>query len=743
MRRAVVFSLVIVLALSLFMLPGAPEWFAARAQDAPQLNRLRPSVITAGTRTFTVRLQGRGFVTGAKVLFDGVPLASPRRNTKGKLLLAEVEASLIAKPGAHTVQAANPDGLKSPSMTLTVQAQKPDLIIRLDGNAVEEDSGLIYLPTIVTDSFADGTDILFWGRGGLTTTKVIGGVTVETPDGLLDDPAEIPVTLRDKDGNLSNTELFFVVPKPATITNLDPGTLEVGTDDVPLLVFGDFKPGAIVVLNDMELTTTVGKNGRLEATIPGSLRGQPTRLVIRVEQDGIQSLDFIVPVTPTAGPFIFTIAPIQLRQGPKKRSVDIVGENLGGESKALIDGEEQFVRASTRRRMTIAVPEDLAVGRHTVQAVDPDGKTTNTVSFEIVPDVTVSTLAGIKKFGFNTGCVSAEEARFVRPRRMTFGPDGLLYITDQQNHAIRTVNVTTGQTCTVTGTSAEGYHDSGNKLGSPPTFSYPSGVAIDAGGTIYVTENGNNVVRRIRRSANSTTVDTLAGWVTDITDAARQQRFNSTLRGHASYREGGLFESAFRLPDDILIAPDGAIYIADAGNHAIRRIKLSGGSSAVETIAGNGVPGFADGAARKARFNIPTALALSSDGKFLFVADTNNNRVRKIDLVNMQVSTVAGGGAGDILDGQGGEAVLARPIGLALDSNGVLYVVELDLNDFRRIDTAGNVTSLAGGSALRPRDGPGITAGFDHPRGIAIDSRRGILYVADYENFLIRQIALR
>lgn len=742
MRRVVVLSLATILVLSCTVLPDAFSGFAVRAQDAPELRRLRPEVISAGSRTFTIRLQGRGFKSGANVLFDGVALVSPRISAKGKVLLAEVDTSLIKSPGTHTIQGVNPDGLKSLAMTLAVQAQKADLIIRLDGNAVQEGSGLIFLPTIITDSFTSGTDILFWGRG-VTTAAVNGGVTIETPDGLVDDPAAIPVTLRDKDGNLSNTELFFVVPKPPTITELDPNTLEVGTDDVPLIVRGDFKPGAVVVVNDIELATAVGKNGRLEATIPGSLRTAPTRLVVRVQQEGIQSVDSIVPVTPTNGPFIYTIAPVQVRQGQRKLSVDVVGENFGTDSKAFIDGEEVFIRASAKRRLTIAVPDDLPLGRHKVQVVDADGNHTNRVAFEIVPDVIVSTLAGSRKFGFDTGCVAADQARFVRPRRMTFGPDGLLYLTDQQNFAIRTINVNTGLTCTVIGTGLDGYNDSGNSIGSAPTLSFPSGVALDASGTIYVTENGNNVVRRIRRSGSTTTVDTYAGWSTEVTDPARQKRFNATRKGIASYRDGGLLESAFRLPDDILVAPNGTIYVADAGNHAIRRITQSGGNTVVDTLAGNGVPGFADGLALKARFNTPTALALSPDARALYVADTFNDRVRKIDLVTLRVTTVAGGGGGPVLDGPGGEAKLARPIGLAVDSNGVLYVAELTANDFRRIDTAGNVTTLAGGAGLKVKDGPGLTAQFDQPRGLAIDTRKGILYVADYENFVIRQIALR
>jgi len=742
MRKAVVFSLGLMLVLSSVFLPTLSERATVYAQDAsPQLKRVGPRMVTAGTRTFTIRLDGRGFVSGANVLFDGVALASPRVSTKGRVLLAEVDASLVATPGTHVIQAMNPDGTTSTTGTLEVKAQDPDLQIRLDGNAAQEDTGLTFLPTVVTESLAKG-GILVWGRG-TPTTPVFEGFEIEIADFFADDPAEIPITLEDKDGNISNTELFFIVPRPAKIFDLDPAELEVGTDDVPLIVNGEFKSTAIIVVNDIPLPTTLGKNLRLEATIPGAFRSQPTRLVVRIEQDGIQSSDAIIPVAPTTGPFIFTLAPIRIRSGEHKPSVDVVGANFDRKTTAKVDGQDANIRSFTRSRITVAIDPDAAVGTHTVQVIDKDGNATATATFEVVPDVTVSTFVGTGKGGFSLGCVSGDVATFLRPRRIVLNSDGLLYINDQQNHAIRTVDVNTRETCTIAGTGEDGYNDSGNPKGTAPTFSFPNGVAVGSDGTLYVTENGNSVVRRVRRSASGITVDTFAGLFTEITDKTRQDKFNSTRQGISSYRDAGRFDSGFRLPDDIVITADGTLYVADAGNSSIRRIRQIGGQVVVDTIGGNGVPGFADGAADKARFNTPTALVLSPDGNSLFVADTNNGRVRRIDLTTRRVSTVAGGGEGNAIDGPGGEATLFQPIGLALDSDGVLYVSEFGNNDIRRIDTLGNVTTVAGGGGAKLRDGTGVEARFNQPRGLAIDSQRGFLYVADYENLVIRKIVLR
>jgi sugar lactone lactonase YvrE len=675
-------------------------------------------------------------------LFDGIPLASPRVNPKGRLLLAEVDASLIAAPGEHSIQVLNPDGMTSSIETLAVLEKDPDLTIRLDGNALEEDIGLVASPTVVTNSFGSSSEILVWGRAA-ETTEVSGGVAIAISDTLLNDPAQIPITLRDKKGNISNTEIFFVVPKPAEIAFLDPDTVEVGTEDVELHVHGVFKPGAVVVVNDVPLETTVGKNERLEVMIPAAMVSQPGRLVVRVEQEGIQSADSLFSVVPSEDPFIFTVAPSRIRQGEPKPTIDVGGANLDPRSKVLIDGQETFIREGNRRRLRIAIPADLALGTHTIEMTDRDGKAANPITFEVVADVQVATIAGSGRFGFNQDCVASDQARFVRPRRMNFGPDGLLYIADQQNHAIRSLDLTSGEVCTVAGTGLEGYHDSGNSVGAAPTFSFPSGVAVDAAGTIYVTENGNSVVRRIQRTAQGVTVDTVAGLFDEITKPEKQKKFNITREGISGFKTGAALGSAFRLPDDILAAPDGSIYFADAGNHVIRRIVQRGQQTMVETVAGNGVPGFADGAAVNARFNTPTAIALSIDGAFLFVADTNNNRVRRIDLAQGRVTTVAGGGQGDLFDAQGGEARLFQPIGIAVDSDGVMYVTEFGANDIRRIDPAGNVTSFAGGGSTKLRDGPGLEAKFDRPRGLAVDRQRGVLYIADYENFVIRQIALR
>jgi sugar lactone lactonase YvrE len=396
--------------------------------------------------------------------------------------------------------------------------------------------------------------------------------------------------------------------------------------------------------------------------------------------------------------------------------------------------------------MTVSVPRELlqGVGTHEVVVSDNEGNPTNTVFFEVVPDVEVSTVVGGDRSGFLPGCISGDLAQLRRPRRLAFGPDGLIYFTDQQNHAIRTVNPDTREVCTVAGILGEdGYNDTGNALNKPPTFSFPNGVTVAADGTIYVSENGNNVIRRIVRTGGETIADTFAGTFRVIERSDSQERTNSTKVGIQSFRDSIGPDASFRLPDEIVIGPDGTIFVADAANHAIRRINQVNGQVIVGTVAGNGVPGFADGLIVSARFNTPTGMAISQDGRFLFVTDMGNNRIRRIDLVENRVTTVAGSGRANAEDGPAGEASFSLPIGIAIDTDGTLYVSELGASDIRRIGTDGQVSTLAGGDNNKFRDGPGVVAKFSGPRGLLIDRQRAILYVADYENFRIRSIALR
>lgn len=748
MRKVVVYSLLAALTLAGLLAPDSLMQQPAQAQSAaPTVNVVAPDIMPAGSNGFTLRLEGRGFVEGARVLLDGTPLAKPRLSgKKGRILLAEVPAEVVATPGTHTVQAVNPDGTTSAAKTLTVVTQEPGLRMFLGGNATQEEPGSDLAFDVIGEGFSENSVALIWGTEAVETTFVSEtNLIVQIAEALLNDPATIPILIRNRGNRYSNADNFFVVSRPARISSVEPQRTEVSATDLDVVLRGNFKDGAVVVVNGMPLATEQDRGeSRLRTKIPAALLAQPAQLFLRVEQEGVQSSDIIITVEPTEGPFIYEIAPTRIVIGESKQNVDIYGANLGGEAKVLINGEEAAIRESGKSFLRARIPQALleTPGNITIQVKDADDNLTQTFTIQIANDVTVTTLVGDGRDGFTpAGCVPAETARFRRPRRISVGPDSLLYVTDQQNHAIRTVNQTTGEVCTVAGTGEFGYHDSGNAAGKAPTFAFPNGVAVGGDGSILVTENGNHVVRRIVRSAGGVTVDTVAGTTEPIIEKPRQDRFNATQVGVEGFREGAARTSAFRKPDDIVAAPDGSYYFTDPGNHSIRRLVQSGSGFMVETFAGNGVPGYIDGAGDVARFNTPTGLALSPDGAFLYVADTANNRIRRINLATRRVETVAGDGTFAGIDGPGHLAAFGAPIGLAFDTDGTLYVSEFGRNAIRRVDPQGNVTFLAGADKLKFREGPGLTATFNAPRGIAID--RGILYVADTENFRIRKIVLR
>ena len=748
MRKVVVVSLLAALVFSALLVPNPLTQPSAQAQAAaPTLNKfIAPDVVPAGSNGFTLRIEGKNFVDGAQVLFDGVALASPRvSGKKGKVLLAEVPASAVATPGTHTVQVVNPDGQSSDTRTLTVVEPDPELRIQLGGNATQEEPGSDLEFDVIGEGFTENTTALTWGIEAVKTTFINENlIVVRIAEGLMADPATIPILVRNRGGRYSHTENFYVVARPARINSIEPAQLEVTNADVDLIVRGNFKVGAILVVNGMPLETEQDRDdARLRAKIPAALVSQPSQLFVRVEQEGVQSEDVVVPVYPVDDPFVYDIRPTRVVIGENKQNIEINGANLGAEAKVLINGEEAVIRDSGKFFLTARIPQELLEmpNTFTVQVESKDEKLTDTFTVQVVNDIEVATLAGNVRDGFSTGCTPAATARFRRPRRVTVGPDHLLYVTDQQNHAIRTVNQTTGEVCTITGTGTFGYHDSGNPAGKAPTFSFPNGVAVAADGTIFVTENGNNVVRRIVRAGDAVTVDTVAGTTEPIVEKPRQDKFNATQVGFEGFREGAARTSAFRKPDDIVAAADGSFYFTDPGNHSVRRLVQNGSGFIVETVAGNGVPGFIDGTMDVARFNTPTGLALSLDGTYLYVADTGNNRVRRIHLASGRVETFAGDGTFAGVDGPGYQASFGLPIGLAFDTDGILYVSEYGRNAIRRVDPQGNVSFFAGSGKAKYREGPGLQATFSSPRGLAIDN--GILYIADSENFRIRKIVLQ
>jgi serine/threonine-protein kinase len=353
---------------------------------------------------------------------------------------------------------------------------------------------------------------------------------------------------------------------------------------------------------------------------------------------------------------------------------------------------------------------DLRPGQHTVWVVlahtdhtpfSPDVE--SKVTFTVVPAAdTVQTLAGNGTKGFADG--PASSAQFNAPNGVAVDAAGNVYVADSGNSRVR--KVTGGNT--VSTLAGAGQLDS------------PRGVAVDRSGNLYVTDTVNNRVRKITPDG---TVTTLAG-------------SDSPGLGGGGLADGQGTAAQFRSPIGIAVDQAGNVYVADTGNNRIRKITADG---RVSTMAGSGDAGsggFADGPAASARFNAPRGVAVDSSGN-VYVADTLNERIRKINPSGM-VSTIAGSGDQGNANGAASAARFSNPDGIAVDASGNIVVSDNSSFRIREILAGGDVVDVAG-TKEGFADGNPATTQFDFPAGIAVDGS-GNIYVADSNNNRIRKI---
>ena len=297
---------------------------------------------------------------------------------------------------------------------------------------------------------------------------------------------------------------------------------------------------------------------------------------------------------------------------------------------------------------------------------------------------------------------------FTYPSGMAVDIAGNVYVADEGNHRIRKITAA-GEVSTLAGSGTAGFS---NAVGTTAQFDSPGGVAVDAAGNVYVADSGNHRIRKITAAG---VVSTLAG------------------SGVASFLDGTGAASRFDSPRGVAVDAAGNVYVADTVNNRIRKITAGG---VVTTLAGSAVAGFLDGTGAAAQFFNPSGVAVDAAGN-VYVADTLNNRIRKIT-AGAVVTTVAGSGVGGFADGTGAAAQFFNPVGVAVDAAGNVYVADRFNNRMRKITGVGVVSTLAG-SIPGYLDGPGSAALFLSPSGVAVDAA-GNLYVADTTNHFIRQI---
>lgn len=295
----------------------------------------------------------------------------------------------------------------------------------------------------------------------------------------------------------------------------------------------------------------------------------------------------------------------------------------------------------------------------------------NNLIREISPAGMVSTLAGSGVQGRvdNTGAV----ASFNQPTGIAVDAAGNVYVGDAGNDRIRKITPA-GVVTTLAGSDSTGYTDG---PGITAAFFHPEGITVDGTGNVFVADAGNNLIRKV---APGGTVSTLAGNGAGIGDAA-----------------------VFSNPTGVAIDATGNIYVANALKNNILKIGVGG---AINTLAGSGDIGFRDGAGAVATFYFPNSLAVDAANN-VYVSDGVNNLIRKIT-PDGNVSTLAGSGTAGADDGTGTAASFNGPAGLAIDATGNIYVADSNNNLIRKITPAGVVTTVAGSGRSGSRNGQAV-----------------------------------
>lgn len=321
-----------------------------------------------------------------------------------------------------------------------------------------------------------------------------------------------------------------------------------------------------------------------------------------------------------------------------------------------------------------------------------------------------------------TGTAGYSDELVANPYGVVIGPDGALYFCDLDNQRIRRLDLQTGLTTTIAGNGERGYSGDGG-LATAASLNMPHEIQFDAEGHLYIVERDNHVIRKVE--AETGIISTVAG----------------TGAAGFSGDGGPAIQAELRRPHSLVFAPDGGLLICDIGNHRIRRVDPESG--VITTFAGTGDRSpTPDGAPLLGTpLNGPRAMALDPDGS-LYLALREGNAIYRLDLQAGRIHHVAGTGEQGYT-GDGGPAVaatLAGPKGLAY-RNGQLFVADTENHVIRRVDLASGIIDTVLGTGERG-DGPEpdpLRCKLNRPHGVWVDDE-GALLVGDSEAHRIRRL---
>ena len=363
-------------------------------------------------------------------------------------------------------------------------------------------------------------------------------------------------------------------------------------------------------------------------------------------------------------------------------------------------------------------PEDIVIVGGTLVIADQEN---NRIRQLDLASGQLTTLAGTGPASYAGDNAPAASSPIDSPVGLGLAPDGRILFSEQGANRVRAL--ANGTLTTIAGDGVESFGgDGGAALDA--TFRTVEGVAQDAQGHLYVSDSGNNRIRKV--DATTGTVTTLAG------------------DGSTDFRVDGVPATVVGLdsPSDVVVDDAGNVVFSDTGHHRVRSVDPQG---MIHTVMGTGVGGFAGdgGPAAAAQLASPTGLAFDAAGN-LYVADFGNNRIRKIDKSG-NVTTVVGDG-NPTFNGDGQAALntsLFNPTDVTFDSKGNMYVADMRNYRVRRVDaTSGIVTTIAGTGDTFSSDDylPAVTASLVLPTDVNVDAAGDVL-IADSGSNRIRRVA--
>jgi streptogramin lyase len=341
----------------------------------------------------------------------------------------------------------------------------------------------------------------------------------------------------------------------------------------------------------------------------------------------------------------------------------------------------------------------------------------------LIPPAIV-TVAGTGQPGYSGDGGPAAQARLNQPFDVVFDSKGNLYLSDTGNHCVRRIDAASGVINTVAGNGSKGFAGDGGPA-TQAQLNEPYGLAIDPAGNLYVVDRLNGRVRRV--DARTGIITTVAG------DGSKKYSGDG---GPAA--QAGLAE-----PNGVALDNQGRLLIADVADHRIRVVDLATGQIATFAGTGKGAHTGDGGPARDAAIFGARAVDVAPDGA-VYIVEREGNSLRAVDPKSGIITTRAGtgtkGNTGD--DSPAAAATFNGPKELAIDPAGNVFIVDTENHAIRRVDAKSGKVSTVAGSGQRGGEGdagPATSARLDRPHGVAIGPD-GAVYIGDTNNHRVRKV---